>query len=332
MNWYLDKGNENDIVVSSRIRFIRNISNIPFKIKMNNEDIKNLLEKVKFVIPSLNEYNLKFFKLSDIDEITRKSLVEKGLIDEEIISKEIDKKAIIINEEENICIVVNNEDHLSIRVFSSGFNLQNTLNLAVEIDKKLDKLLSFSCSKKYGYLSMCPTDVGTGLRASVIVHLPALNRTGNMQKIINAINNFGMKIEKNGYDFYRISNIQTLGITENQIVTNLENITKKVIEQERVARKLMLKNNIELSDMVWRNYGVLTNAVKLTKEEIEELLSNVKLGVDLGLIEKIDDYKVKKLFIYTKSANMQKYVGNVLNVYEQNIKRAEIVKQIVNEK
>ena len=332
MNWYLDKGNENDIVVSSRIRFIRNISNIPFKIKMNNEDIKNLLEKVKFVIPSLNEYNLKFFKLSDIDEITRKSLVEKGLIDEEIISKEIDKKAIIINEEENICIVVNNEDHLSIRVFSSGFNLQNTLNLAVEIDKKLDKLLSFSCSKKYGYLSMCPTDVGTGLRASVIVHLPALNRTGNMQKIINVINNFGMKIEKNGYDFYRISNIQTLGITENQIVTNLENITKKVIEQERVARKLMLKNNIELSDMVWRNYGVLTNAVKLTKEEIEELLSNVKLGVDLGLIEKIDDYKVKKLFIYTKSANMQKYVGNVLNVYEQNIKRAEIVKQIVNEK
>ena len=332
MNWYLDKGNENDIVVSSRIRFIRNISNIPFKIKMNNEDIKNLLEKVKFVIPSLNEYNLKFFKLSDIDEITRKSLVEKGLIDEEIISKEIDKKAIIINEEENICIVVNNEDHLSIRVFSSGFNLQNTLNLAVEIDKKLDKLLSFSCSKKYGYLSMCPTDVGTGLRASVIVHLPALNRTGNMQKIINAINNFGMKIEKNGYDFYRISNIQTLGITENQIVTNLENITKKVIEQERVARKLMLKNNIELSDMVWRNYGVLTNAVKLTKEEIEELLSNVKLGVDLGLIEKIDDYKVKKLFIYTKSANMQKYVGNVLNVYEQNIKRAEIVKQIINEK
>ena len=332
MNWYLDKGNENDIVVSSRIRFIRNISNIPFKIKMNNEDIKNLLEKVKFVIPSLNEYNLKFFKLSDIDEITRKSLVEKGLIDEEIISKEIDKKAIIINEEENICIVVNNEDHLSIRVFSSGFNLQNTLNLAVEIDKKLDKLLSFSCSKKYGYLSMCPTDVGTGLRASVIVHLPALNRTGNMQKIINVINNFGMKIEKNGYDFYRISNIQTLGITENQIVTNLENITKKVIEQERVARKLMLKNNIELSDMVWRNYGVLTNAVKLTKEEIEELLSNVKLGVDLGLIEKIDDYKVKKLFIYTKSANMQKYVGNVLNVYEQNIKRAEIVKQIINEK
>ena len=331
MSWYLEKGKENDVVFSSKIKFVRNIKGIPFKTKMNENDINNLLEKVKFIVPSLG-YNLKFFKLSDMDEITIKSLNEKNLLSIEMISDDLDKKAIIVNDEENICITVNEDDHIGIEVFSPGFDMQNTLNLAIEIDKKLDEQLGFSCSKKYGYLTVCPTNVGTGLKASVIVHLPALKETKNVSKILNAVSNFGMTINKCEEDFYEISNIQTLGITENQIVTNLESITKKVIEQERIARKYLCKNSVELTDKVCRAYGILTNAIKITQDEIGYLLSSVKLGVDLGLIDKIDDLKVKKLILYTKEANLQKYISSTLNVYEQNLKRAEIIKQIINEK
>lgn len=331
MSWYLETGKENDVVFSSKIKFIRNIKGFLFKTKMNEKDVNNLLEKVKFIVPSLG-YNLKFLRLSDMDDITRKSLVEKNLLSIEMINDDLDKKAIIINDEENICIIVNEEDHIGIEVFSSGFDMQNTLNLAIEIDKKLDELLGFSCNKKYGYLTVCPTNVGTGLKASVKVHLPALKETKNVSKILNAVSNFGMTITKCEEDFYEISNIQTLGITENQIVSNLENITKKVIEQERLARKYLCKNSIELTDNVCRAYGILTNAIKISQDEIGYLLSSVKLGVDLGLIDVIDDLKVKKLMLYTKEANLQKFTGCTLNVYEQSLKRSKVIKQIINEK
>ena len=338
MNWYLESGKESDIVISSRIRFARNIKDIPFKAKMKKEHEAKLLEKVKYIVPSLG-YNLKFLKLSDMDDITKLSLVEKNIISPEMVLDNNEQRAILINEDENICIMINEEDHIRMQVFCSGLDLKNTLSLAIEIDQKLDEQLGFSCTKKYGYLTSCPTNVGTGLRASVMIHLPALKQTGNISKILKAVNSFGMTIRgiygedsQSKGDVYQISNNQTLGITENEIIENLENITKKVIEQERLARKHLCKNNIELQDKVYRSYGILTNAVKISSQEAIKLLSDVKLGVDLGIIDKIDDLKVKKLMLYTKPASMQKYVGSILNAYERDIKRAEIIKQIINEK
>ena len=338
MNWYLENGKESDVVISSRIRLARNIKDIPFKVKMKTKDQINLLEKVKYILPSLG-YNLKFLKLSDMDDITKLSLVEKNLITPEIALNDNEQRAILINEDENICIMINGEDHIHMQVFSSGLDLKNTLNLAIEIDEKLDELLNYSCSKKYGYLTSCPTNVGTGLRASVMVHLPSLKETGNISKILKAVNSFGMTIRgiygedsQIKGDVYQISNNQTLGITENEIVENLENITKKVIEQERLARKYLCKNKIEIEDKVYRSFGTLTNAIKISSDEAIQLLSNIKLGVDLGLIDKINDEKVKKLQLYTKPASMQKYVGSILNAYDRDIKRAEVIKQIVNEK
>ena len=273
MNWYLENGKDSDVIVSSRIRFARNIKEFPFKTKMTKEQKEQLLEKVKFVTPTIG-YGIKFFYLNDIDDISKMELIEKHIISPEMVLDKDDKKAILINDEENICIMINEEDHLRIQVFTSGLDLSNSLNLAIEIDKKLDEILGFSCNEKYGFLTACPTNVGTGLRASVMVHLPALKITGNLSKVLHIVNNFGMTIRgtygedsQSKGDIYQISNIQTLGIDEKEIVLNLENITKKVMEQERLARKYLAKNSIELEDKVYRSYGILSNAKKLTSEE-----------------------------------------------------------------
>ena len=336
MNWYLENGKDSDIIVSSRIRLARNIKEFPFKIKMTKEDKDKLLEKVKFITPSIG-YGLKFLYLKDMDDITKMSLVEKHILSPEMALKKEQNGAILINDEENICIMLNEEDHIRLQVFASGLDLQNTLNLAVEIDEKLDELLGFSASEKYGFLTACPTNVGTGLRASVMVHLPALKMTGNLNKLLHIVNSFGMTIRgaygeesKAKSDIYQISNNQTLGITEKEIVTNLENITKKVMEQERLARKYLAKNSDDLEDKVYRSYGILTNARKLTSEECDNLLSDIKLGTDLGIIEELDDSKVKELMLYTKPANLQKRVGKILDANERDKNRTEVIKKIIN--
>lgn len=334
-NWYLENGKESDVVVSSRIRFARNMQGIPFKIKMTKEDKKTVIEKIKFNTPSIG-YGLKFIEWKNIDDITKMSLVEKHLVSPEIgLAKEEESIGIIINEEENICIMINEEDHFRIQIFSSGLELQNTMKLAKEIEEKLDEIFQFAISKKYGYLTACPTNVGTGLRASVMVHLPGLKLTGNLSKVLHIVNSFGMIIRgiygeesQSKGNMYQISNHQTLGITEEEIITNLENITKRVIEQERMARKYLAKNEIELKDRVYRAYGILSNAVKLSSEECTELLSDVKLGVDLGIITELNDSKIKKIELYAKPANLQKNLGETLSAYERDIKRCEIIRNL----
>lgn len=336
MNWYLESGKDSDVIISSRIRFARNVKEFPFKEKMTKDQKKEFFEKIKFITPSIG-YGLKFCYLKDIDDLTKMALVEKHLISPEIALNKEQEEAILINEEENICIMLNEEDHVHLQVFSSGLDLQNTLKLAIELEEKLDELLGFSCSKDYGYLTACPTNVGTGLRSSVMVHLPALKITGNLSKVLHIVNSFGMTIRgsygeetKAKSDIYQISNNQTLGMTENEIVTNLENITKKVMEQERLARKYLAKNTDDLEDKVYRSYGILTNARKLTTEECDNLLSDIKLGTDLGIIEELKDNVVKELMLYTKPANLQKKVGKVLDVKERDKKRVEVVKQVIN--
>ena len=335
MNWYLENGKDSDIIVSSRIRLARNIKEFPFKIKMTKEDKSKLLEKVKFITPSIG-YGLKFLYLKDMDDITKMSLVEKHILSPEIALNKEQDGAILINDEENICIMINEEDHIRLQVFTSGLDLQNTLNLAIEIDEKLNEALGFSANEKYGFLTACPTNVGTGLRASIMVHLPALKITGNLSKLLHIVNSFGMTIRgaygedsKAKSDIYQISNNQTLGITEKEIVTNLENITKKVMEQERLARKYLAKNSDDLEDKVYRSFGILTNARKLTSEETDNLLSDIKLGTDLGIIEELNDNKVKELMLYTKPANLQKRVGKLLDANERDKNRAEVIKQII---
>lgn len=336
MNWYLDNGKESDVIVSSRIRLARNLKDFNFKRKLTNDTSEKLLEKIKYITPSLG-YGLEFFRIKDMDDMTKMSLVEKHIISPELVANKNDEHAaILINHEENICIMINEEDHIKLQVFGSGLDLKGAMNLAKEIDTKLDNTLNFAVSKEYGYLTSCPINVGTGLKASVMVHLPALKLTGNISKILHIVSNFGMKITgvygeetQTKGDIYQISNNQTLGITEDEIINNLENITKKVIEQERLARKYLTKEKLELEDKVYRAYGILTNAVKITSDECIKLLSDVKLGTDLGIIKELTDNKIKELELYTKPANLQKKIGKIINTYDREIERAKIIKQII---
>ena len=338
LNWYLQSGKESDVVISTRIRFARNLREIPFINRCKKEDLEELENRIKDITPSLG-YGLKFLKLKDIDDITKMSLVEKHIISPNFALKEETSGAMLINEDENISVMINEEDHLRIQLLGEGFDIDNLMNLGVEVDENLGKNLDYAYSEKYGYLTACPTNVGTGLRASVMVHLPALTKTGNIQKILEVISNFGMNIRgvygegTSAYgNMYQVSNKQSLGIDEKEIIKNLKQIVEKIIEQERLARKILAKESIELEDEVYRAYGILTNCKKISSAEAINLLSSVKLGVDMGIIKELDDLKVNKLELYTKPANLQKYLGEKIDAYKRDIKRAEVIKQIIWEK
>ena len=336
-NWYLQNGKDSDVVVSSRVRLVRNLNGFKFLSKCTKEEQEKILEKIKEIVPSLG-YGLKYIALEDLDDVTKLSLVEKHLLSPEFVMDNKTKKGMIVNNEENICIMLNEDDHIKLQVFSSGQELENLLNLIVEIDEKLGEILEYSYSEKFGYLATSPINIGTGMKASVIVHLPALSITGNLSKVLRIVNNFGMSVKgvygegtQNQGDLYQITNNQTLGVTEKEIIANVKNITEKIIEQERTARKFLGKNQIELEDKVYRSFGILTYASKLSSDECKKLLSDVKLGTDLGIIKELDDSKIKKLELYTKSGNLQKYLGKTMDGYEREIKRAEVIKQLVRE-
>ena len=337
MNWYLQTGKESDIVKSTRIRFARNLEGFKFNLK-TKEEINKLKNKIKENIYSIG-YGLKYLELKDMDDITKMSLVEKNIISAEYALNKNETGAILINNEENICIMINDEDHLKIQVFSSGIELENTLNYAIEIDQKIEEVLGYATNKKYGYLTSLPTNCGTGLKASVMVHLPALEKTKNIDKVFYTINNFGINIlgaygqdNVNNQNIYQISNKKTLGITEQEIIENIKIVANKLIEQERKARKFLAKDTIEIEDIIYRSYGILKNCRKITLNEAQELISNIKMGTDLGILKEINDSKIQKLTLYTKPASMQKYLGEQYEPLERDIKRAEIIKQIIEEK
>lgn len=336
-NWYLQTGKDSDVVISSRVRFARNLAEFNFPNNIKKDESKKVFDKLEEITPSLG-YGLKFLKLDNMDDITKISLMEKHLISPDFATNNKPNKAIIINDDENICIMVNEEDHMRIQVFGSGLEIDNLVGLITEIDEKLSSLVNYAYHEKFGYLTACPTNVGTGMRISIMCHLPALTITGNISKVLRAVNNFGMNIrgiygegsESKG-DVYQIFNTQSLGITEKEIMKNVKSVTDKIIEQERMARKNLTKQAIELEDRVYRSYGLLSNSRKLSSDECRKLLSDVKLGTDLGIITELNDSKIRKIELYTQPGNLQKYSGAVLNSFDRDIKRCEIIKQIINE-
>ena len=337
LNWYLQSGKDSDVIVSSRIRLARNISNYPFETKCSinqKEEITNLIEEA--IVG--NKYGIKLLRLKNMDDITIKSLIEKRLISPDFVKGKDKEKAILINDDENICAMIHTDDHIRIQVFGAGLELDSLLNLSIELDEFLDEKLKFAFNEKYGFLTACPIEAGTAMKASVMVHLPALQITGNMGKVLEIINNFGMNVtgihgegSKSEGALYQISNKQTLGISEKEIIKKLKLIADKIIEQERMARKYLTKNRLNLEDRLYRDYGILTNCRKISEEECKDLLSTLKLGTDLGLINELTDLKINKLLLYTQDANLQKYLGSKLEGIDLDAKRAELIKTIIKE-
>ena len=336
-NWYLETGNNSEVVVSSRVRLTRNVKEIPFINRMKKEDFEKVLECAENAINSIG-YGLKFMLIKNMDDITKQSLVEKHLITPELAVNKNGYGALAINDEENISILINEEDHIRIQVFSAGENLKELLNLALEIDKKLESKINYAYNNKFGFLSNCPRDAGTGLKASTMVHLVGLAKTANLRKVLDVISGFDMNVRgaygENTTDqgvMYQISNKQTLGISEEETIRKVSIITEKVIEQEKLAREMLTKNSLELEDRVYRLYGLISNCRKISYEEALKIVSEIKLGVDLGIIKELTDWKVNKIALYIKPANLQKYLGKTLEGYDEEIERAKMIKQIIQE-
>ena len=340
IKWIDESGIEKDIVVSSRIRYARNLKNHKFPIFLDKKESEEIYKEISEIIKSNDIYGKKFshFKTSNIPNLEKKMLIERHIISPELIKNQ-GISGFIMSNDEKISIMINEEDHLRLQILSSGLNLKECLKKADELDSILDEKLEYAYHKQFGYITACPTNLGTGIRASSMIHLPGLVMTGRLERLLNTISKFGISVRgvygegsKSLGNLFQISNQTTLGNDENTIVEKVEKIAMQIVNKEKEARQYLVnENKLEIEDRVHRSYGVLTNAKIISSDEAVKLLSLVKLGVDLDLIKKYKNLNFNKLFVEIQSMNIQFESREELNGRERDVKRAEIIKRRFNE-
>lgn len=334
--WMREEGADNDIVLSSRIRLARNFANVTYPILEEEAELKKVTEfmKEEYSKASFHAYkDFQFIPMRDLSMIEKRILVEKHLISPNLTK--FPQSAVLISEDEQVSIMVNEEDHLRIQLYFPGYQLSEALEEAFGLDDWIEEKVSYAFDEKYGYLTSCPTNVGTGMRASVMMHLPALAHTKQINRMIPAINQFGLVVrgiygegsESLG-NIYQISNQITLGKSENDIVLDLESVVKQLIEQERLARKYITeKLGLTLEDRIFRSYGILNNSRIIDSKEAIECISNVRLGIDLGMIENISKNSLNELMILIQPGFLQHYANKKLTARERDIFRASLIRE-----
>ena len=342
--WLRGVGPVSDIVMSSRIRLARNLEKLPFATRSTKQSQGEVLRIVKEALAhSLTMKKHLLFEIGQLNEVDRQFLVERHLVSREHVLH-ADHKAVAIGQNEAVSIMINEEDHLRIQVMQSGLNLQDAWNLIDSLDDELSENIPYAYSSDWGYLTCCPTNTGTGMRASVMLHLPALVITKQINKVLHTITKLGLTArglygegtEASG-NFFQISNQVSLGRAEAELIENIERILKEVIHQEQTAREALVANNkIQLEDRIWRAYGILRYAKTMSSTEALDLLSAVRLGVDLDLMSpkgqaasggsSLNRTTVNELFIFSQPAHLQKLEGKALNAKERDAKRAELLR------
>ncbi|HHT9133536.1 MAG TPA: protein arginine kinase [Candidatus Avalokitesvara rifleensis] len=334
-DWLRGTGPEADIVISTRIRLARNLANFPFLSRANTEQKREIERLVREKIKHAKDTkDLHYIRLSDISTVDRLFLMERRLISREHAGGD-GERGVAFGRSETVSVMVNEEDHLRIQVIRSGFELRDAWKIIDEIDNILERELKYAFSPAFGYLTACPTNVGTGMRASVMVHLPALGLTHHIEKVFNAVGKLGL-IVRGLYgegtqvlgDLYQISNQFTLGKSETEIIEIMESVVPRITSYERMAREVLISENREqLEDRVWRSYGMLKEARVLSSEEAMHLLSQVRLGVTVGLIKDVTAETLNALFILTLPAHLQKLEGKELEATQRNVLRASFVRR-----
>ena len=333
--WLRGTGKDSHIVISSRIRLARNLSDFSFPQWADKKERKEVLSLVKdalFKIKYLK--NGLFLEMDGLSALDKQFLLERHLVSREQ-TKGRDCKAVVISEREVISIMLNEEDHLRIQVFQSGFNLSDAWRLINELDKQLEQRLNYAFSPQWGYLTACPTNVGTGMRASLMLHLPALVMSKQIKDVLQTISKLGIVArglygegtEASG-NFFQFSNQRTLGRNEEDIIDNLERVVRQIVNYEQERRKSLLKQSREiLYNQIWRAYGILKNSYFISSGETMSLLSMVRLGTDLNILRDVQLRKINELFLLTQPAHLQKIEGKKLNAYERDVKRAELIRE-----
>lgn len=332
--WYKEADMVGDIIISSRVRLARNLSDLPFPRRMNDDMFIQLKARVKKAIDEIaatGDLKLKFIEMNAVPENEINAMVERHVISPDF-ARNYHDRAIAISDDESVSVMIGEEDHIRIQVIYGGMALDKAYELADRLDTALNEKLGFAYDNQLGFLTECPTNIGTGLRASVMLHLPVCESSGQIAAVSDAAGKIGLTVRgmygegsKAGASLYQISNQITLGISEENAISNLKVIAEQIVDREKAARaSLDIK---ELEDAVFRAYGTLKYARLLNSEEFMKLISMIKLGINMGIIEK-NTIRPIELLIIAQPGMLQKSFS-VMSPRERDEARAEMVRNMI---
>jgi protein arginine kinase len=339
-SWLTGEGNNSEIVLSSRVRLARNISNIPFPSIAKALDRGKVVSFTQKAIQKSSMLNSgKFYTSSEFLPLDKTFLIERHLVSPEFV-REGDSKALYIGEGETISLMINEEDHIRIQSLKSGLEIKDAFELADKVDTELSSTLEFDFDPDFGYLTSCPTNVGTGMRASVLIHLPGLVLTKEIENVISQVTKLGLTAR--GFygegsevlgNLIQISNQTTLGKSEEDLIESLEKVTQQIIEYENNSRKTLYREAKEqIEDKIWRAFGILQNARVITSNEVTNLLSAIRLGLGMGTLTEISLGTINQILLISFPAHLQKYFNKEMEPNERDILRAEFIRKKLGEK
>jgi protein arginine kinase len=332
--WLRGQGPEADIVISSRVRLARNLAGHRFLNRCTYEERKeiNVLVREKIESAHLSD-DLVYYELENANPIDRDYLVERHLISKEHAESE-GPRGVAVCMNEVISIMVNEEDHLRMQALQSGLKLDDAWHVVNGVDNTLSERLDYAFSPSYGFLTACPTNVGTAVRVSVMMHLPALEWTKQLRKVFKAVAKMNLAVRgfygegtRASGDFYQISNQVTLGKTEEEIIAIVDSVVRQIIQYERKVRQaLITQSRANLEDRVWRAYSMLRGARIISSEETMNLLSSLRMGINMGIIAEIGLGTINELFIQTQPAHLQKQEGREIKAADRDVARASLIR------
>ncbi|MDD6251873.1 MAG: protein arginine kinase [Oscillospiraceae bacterium] len=320
-----------NVYISSRVRLARNLKDYPFPLRMDDKQKHEVIERVKAVIPTLSQ-KLQFVELSDLSENALVSMVERHLISPEFAGKK-EGRALVVSEDESVSIMINEEDHLRIQVIMPGLSLEEAYKVAEKIDTELSQKLEFAFDKELGYLTECPTNLGTGMRASVMMHLAGLAESRSVTRIASNLQKLGFTIRGTYGEgteapscMYQLSNQVTLGLSEKTAIDNIMSVAAKLSESELATREKLMES-MEYQDKISRSLGILLTARLISFSEAARLLNNVRMGIAEGIIEDVNLDTVDRLMVDIQPASLMLSEGKSLTPQERDKTRAELIKK-----
>lgn len=329
--WYQKSGNDSDVVLNTRISLLRNLENYPFVSRLTKSEREKLCDVIKDIVLSNNVYGLSYIEMKSLGPYQAVSLAERCLITPEFASSS-DGRALLLSEDESVGVMLCEEDHIHIRTVSSGLDFDSTYTKANEIDSLIDSNEQYAFDEKLGYLTQNPANLGTAMRASVTLHLPALSITGSMQRLASTVSKLGLMLRNcytNGItpvgNIFRLSNQVTLGISEQAALDNLKSIALQLVSQERQTREHVIKDDRYI-DKIQRSYGIIKNAHMMSCREFMELASFVRLGSVSGLVD-IDIGAIDELMIDMQPATINAAENRNFTVGERDVFRAAQIKK-----
>lgn len=336
LKWYQTSGEQGDVVISTRVRFARNLNGYPFPASMTTEQKKESACAVYEALKTCAaQVSVPAFDRLDMHSMLQRdalSMVERHLISPEFARCE-EGAYLLLAKDESVSIMLNEEDHIRLQVMRPGLHLDEAYSVADSLDTLLDAQLHFAFDDRLGYLTQCPTNLGTGMRASIMLHLPALHERGMLQQLANTVSKLGLTIRglygegsKSEGAIYQLSNQVTLGISEQAAIENLKGIASQIIREERAAREQLCRNP-HFEDRVWRSFGILQTARLLTHDEFMTLISNLRVGVSMGIIREIGLDVISELINDAQPATIMMTSKEDMDPGQRDAVRARLVRE-----